>query len=298
MRSEAGVVSAIAGIFKAPFDILADKLRGYIGLTMDMHTQPDKVLKACEALAPHLAQVGLATADPAKQAPIGFWLHRGCVPFINPGQFKSHVWPTLKPCIEEFWKHGNQTMFYAEGNWDHHLDAFAELPERSILFHVDRGDIHLAHRKLHHKFALSGGVPNVLLSYGKPAEVREHCRKIIDEVAADGGYIMDASAIMQNDTDPENLRALTDFTREYGVYSAGHNGSAELLRPMDGGDASKLPGLAGWPAPRVEPGACMPWSEKAAELPELFGDRELLERIWKNIDSLGNTFIWQCLLSF
>ena len=38
--------SAIAGIFKAPFDILADKLRGYIGLTMDMQTQPEKVLKA------------------------------------------------------------------------------------------------------------------------------------------------------------------------------------------------------------------------------------------------------------
>ena len=36
LRTEAGTVSAIAGIFKAPFDILADKLRGYIGLTLDM----------------------------------------------------------------------------------------------------------------------------------------------------------------------------------------------------------------------------------------------------------------------
>lgn len=35
MRSEAGVPSAIAGIFKAPFDILADKLRGYVGLTVE-----------------------------------------------------------------------------------------------------------------------------------------------------------------------------------------------------------------------------------------------------------------------
>jgi len=33
LRSECGTVSAIAGIFKAPFDILADKLRGYVGLT-------------------------------------------------------------------------------------------------------------------------------------------------------------------------------------------------------------------------------------------------------------------------
>lgn len=214
LQNECGTVSAIAGIFKAPFDIIGDKLRGYIGLTMDMATQPDKVLKACEALMPHLTHVGLTTADPAKQVPIGFWMHRGCVPFITPKQFQSHYWPTLRPCIEEFWKHGNQTLFYAEGKWDHHLDDFATLPERSIVFHVDQGDIFLAHQKLHHKFALSGGIPNVLLSYGKPDEVRAHCRKVIDGVAKDGGYIMDASAIMQDDTSIENLRALTDFTRD------------------------------------------------------------------------------------
>ena len=56
LRSESGTVGAIAGILKAPFDILADKLRGYKGLCMDMFRQPKKVLAACEALAPHLLQ--------------------------------------------------------------------------------------------------------------------------------------------------------------------------------------------------------------------------------------------------
>ena len=69
LRSECGTVSAIAGIFKAPFDIIADKLRGYVGLTMDMQTQPEKVLKACEALSPHLCHVGLTTSDPASVCP-------------------------------------------------------------------------------------------------------------------------------------------------------------------------------------------------------------------------------------
>ena len=69
LRAECGTVSAIAGIFKAPFDIIGDKLRGYVGLTMDMHTQPGKVLQACEALMPHLVHAGLTTADPAKQCP-------------------------------------------------------------------------------------------------------------------------------------------------------------------------------------------------------------------------------------
>jgi hypothetical protein len=41
---------------------------------------------------------------------------------------------------------------------------------------------------------------------------------VIDGVARDGGYIMDSSAIIQNDAKVENVRAMTDFTREYGVY--------------------------------------------------------------------------------
>ncbi len=299
LRDECGTVSAIAGIFKAPFDIIADKLRGYVGLTMDMATQPDKVLKACEALMPHLVHVGLTSADPAKQVPIGFWMHRGCVPFITPKQFHSHYWPTLKPCVEEFWKHGNQTMFYAEGKWDHHLDDFATLPERSILFHVDQGDIFLAHRKLHHKFALSGGIPNVLLSYGKPEEVRAHCKKVIDGVAQNGGYIMDASAIMQDDTSIENLRALTDFTREYGVYSSSPTTSdVNQLRPCHGADVSRLTGLTGHPASRIKPGVCLPWEVKQQELPPITGDQDLVRRVWENVESLGNTYIWQLLLSF
>ncbi len=316
LRDECGTVSAIAGIFKAPFDIIGDKLRGYIGLTMDMATQPDKVLKAAEALMPHLVHVGLTTADPSKEVPIGLWMHRGCVPFISPKQFTSHYWPTLKPCIEEFWKHGHQTMFYAEGKWDHHLDDFATLPGRSILYHVDQGDIFLAHKKLHHKFALSGGIPNVLLSYGKPDEVRAHCRKVIDGVARDGGYIMDAGAIMQDDTSIENLRALTDFTREYGVYSAGRTGVAPVsiseksetlkletgatpvLRPCDGADVSKLTGLSNRPTPRIKPGICRPWEEKARELPPITGDQDLVRRVWENVEALGNTYIWQLLLSF
>ena len=301
LRSESGTVSAISGIFKSPFDILADKLRGYVGLTMDMFERPKKVLAACEALMPHLLQVGLSGADPTHQVPIGFWMHRGCVPFISPKQFDSHYWPTLRPIIEEFWKHGHQTLFYAEGNWQAHLDTFAQLPDGCLVYHVDRGDVFEVHKKLGHKFCLSGGIPNVLLSYGKPQEVRECCRKVIQEVAQDGGYIMDASAIMQNDTSEENLRALTETTREYGVYSS-RSSQAEVTAAGDNHgpvvDTAGLTGMAGRPTPQRRPGTCFPWEEKVKELPPITGDPDLVRRIWEQIDGLGNMYIWQVLLSF
>ena len=302
LRAECGTVSAIAGIFKAPFDILADKLRGYVGLTLDMHTQPQKVLKACEALMPHLCHVGLTTADPARLVPIGFWMHRGCVPFINPKQFRSHNWPTLKPIIEEFWKQGHQTLFYAEGKWKHHFDAFRELPDRSIVFHCDQDDIFEVHRKLHDKFAISGGIPNVLLSFGKPDEVRSFCRRVLQDVAGGGGYIMDAGAIMQDDTSVENLRALTETTREYGSYSAGTYKPCVATAPCElassVSDRQKITGMAGSTQPSVRPGVCFSWEQRVKELPEITGSPELIRKIWEDIDGFGNMYIWHLLLSF
>ncbi len=298
LRQESGTVSAIAGILKAPFDILADKLRGYIGLVMDLHTQPDKVLAACEALMPHLANVALTTADPSKTVPVGLWMHRGCVPFVNMQQFHSLYWPTLKPIIEELWANGNQTLFYAEGNWNAHLESFLELPDGSIVYHVDQDDIFDVHKKIGHKFCLSGGIPNFLLSYGTPEEVRECCKKVIEGVAGDGGYIMDASAIMQDDTKLENLRALTEATREYGTYSTGGSSAPAAYTQSAAVGFPEGFGMAGRPEPKIKPGVCIPWEEKVKEIPEFMGDPQLVKTVWENLEGLGNTFIWQCLLSF
>ncbi len=218
LRKESGTVSAISGILKAPFDIIADKLRGYKGLCMDMYRQPAKVQAACEAMAPHLLHVAMSGADPTKNVPIGLWMHRGCVPFLSPPQFEKFYWPTLKWITEELWRHGHQVLYYAEGEWNPNLKYIAQLPERSIVYHVDRGDIFEVHRAIGEKFCISGGIPNALLAFGSPDDVRACCKKVIDGVARDGGYILDASAIMQDEPQVENVRAMTQFTREYGVY--------------------------------------------------------------------------------
>jgi len=70
------------------------------------------------------------------------------------------------------------------------------------------------------------------------------------------------------------------------------------LRPCHGSDVSRLAGLSGRSAPRIKPGICRPWEEKAKELPEITGDQDLVRRVWENVESLGNTYIWQMLLSF
>ncbi|MBM3289095.1 MAG: hypothetical protein FJY92_02995 [Candidatus Hydrogenedentes bacterium] len=299
LKTECGTVPAIGGILKAPLDILGDKLRGYYGLTNDLIEQPEKVLEACRALMPHLAHVALTSADPDKLVPITIWMHRGCVPFVTPNTFETIYWPTLRPIVETLWANGYQTLFYAEGKWDAHLDTFTELPDGSIVFHVDRSDYKKAHRALHHKFAISGGVPNTLLALGSPQEVRDYCKRLIDEVGADGGYIMDASAIVQNDAAIANVQAMTEFTLEYGVYPGGpsiDDLETPATRPRD--DAR----VAAWEKEFVQaapaPGICVPWNVKRKELGTLLGDEAIVKRVWDNIEGFAYTYIWHCLVSF
>jgi hypothetical protein len=295
LRSECGMPTAIAGILKAPLDILADKFRGYIGLVYDLQERPDKVLAACRSLAPHLLHTALAGADSQKLLPIGFWMHRSCVPFITPDHFRNIHWPTLKPIIENIWSGGYQTLFYAEGLWGAHLDAFAELPDRSIVFHVDGDDIFEVHRVLGRKFCISGGLPNMLLAYGSPDVVRDRCRKIIEGVAGDGGYVMDASAIVQDDARFENVQAMIESTREYGNY--GSQPVAELPRPASFGSTYTAAPITN-PQMGRPPGACIPWSQQLAQIPPIQRHSDLVEQIWSDVDGLAYTFIWHLVVSF
>jgi hypothetical protein len=288
---DAGIVPAVASVLKAPLDILGDKLRGYVNLCYDLHDRREKVLAACEALMPHLLNLVLGGADPDCNIPSIIWMHRGCIPFISRVDFDEIYWPTLKPIVEELWANGHQIIFYGEGNWDHHLHDFAGLPEKSIILHCDKTDIFKAHKILGKNFCLSGGIPNELLAMGTPEEVKAACKRVIDEVAQDGGYIMDASALIMNDAQVENVAAMIEFTREYGVYTGSAAGTAEL------DEIKRLPRTAPtsilhYREQLRRPGVCIPWEEKREELPEIVEREELTQKVWEEVDSLGYGFCW------
>ena len=113
---------------------------------------------------------------------------------------------------------------------------------------------------------------------------------------------MDAGAIMQDDTSIENLRVLTEVTREMGVYSAGSYQEPTALPPAEVSaslaDRAKLAGMAGRAAPGIAPGLCRSREEKSQEYPEISGDKDMVRQVWNDLEGLANTYIWQLLLSF
>jgi hypothetical protein len=120
-------------------------------------------------------------------------------------------------------------------------------------------------------------------------------KTLLETIGADGGYIMDASAIMQNDTRPENMRALVEATREFGGYD-----HPDVLPEPRRVAPETVTRTAGVPATTGhQPGVCVSWEERRADLDgPIEGSEELAQRVWEAADSGGATFIWQMLVSF
>jgi hypothetical protein len=129
----------------------------------------------------------------------------------------------------------------------------------------------------------------MLLSNGTPDEVRAMCKKIIDEVAQDGGYIMDASALIMNDAKVENVQAMIDFTLDYGIYSQRSSTSSidEVLAV-----SKPKPAPIEYAAQKRPAGVCIPWEQKKTELPEFIGDEALAKSTWESVDGMGYGFLW------
>ncbi|HET6485272.1 MAG TPA: uroporphyrinogen decarboxylase family protein, partial [Spirochaetia bacterium] len=240
----------------------------------------------CEALAPHLLHSALAGADPSGQVPVTLWMHRGCVPFVSPRDFRDIYWATLRPILQEIWAQGHQVLLYAEGTWAAHLESFAELPDHSVIFHVDRTDLERVRRVLGGRFCLSGGIPNDLLTTGTPAQVRARCRQVIETLGADGGYILDASALIMDDARVENVEAVVEAALEFGVYSRAASPAAWPPGPPP---TPSQPTVA---RTRMPPGVCVPWEEKRLEFPEITGDESVARRAWEAVDGMGYGFLW------
>jgi uroporphyrinogen-III decarboxylase len=211
-----GFPGIMAGLAKAPFDTLGDTLRGTQGIMMDMFQRPAKLHEAMARIMPiaiNSAIVSMAPGGPPLMMP----LHKGADAFMSIKQFETFYWPTLKKVIMAFVNEGITPVLFAEGSYNKRLDFIGDFPRGTVAWYFDQTDIFKAKEKIGNKCCILGNLPTSVLLTGTPKEVKEHCRKLIEGCARDGGYILAAGASIDTG-DPENLRAMMAAAREYGTY--------------------------------------------------------------------------------
>jgi len=213
----AGYPAIMGGFAKAPFDTLGDTLRGTQGIILDMFQRPEKLHEAMARIAP-LAIDGAVAAANGTGVPVIFMpLHKGADGFMSQKQYETFYWPSLKQVIMALIEEGITPILFAEGSYNTRLDIIKDLPRAKAAWYFDQTDMVMAKKTLGDTCCLIGNVPTSLLMTGTPEEVKEHCRQLIKVCGKGGGYILAAGANIDAGN-PENLRAMMDAAKEYGVY--------------------------------------------------------------------------------
>ena len=204
----------------APFDTITDNLRGMRGAMMDMYRCPDKLLEACDMLAKQ--RIDVIKQTPAPEGPdsikrVFIALHRGSDGFMSIPQFEKFYWPTLKSVMLAMIDMGWIPCPFFEGTWDQRLEYIRELPKGKVLCHFAATDPVKAKAVLGGHLCFMIDVIPSILQAGSVSEVEEHCKKLIDTCAKDGGFIMTATCL--DEAKPENVRAMIETTKSYGKYA-------------------------------------------------------------------------------
>ncbi len=205
------------GFAKAPFDTLGDTLRGTTNIMKDMFRRPEKLLKALDVMADVQIANVLKSPNIDKLNLVMYPLHKGADGWMSHKQFETFYWPSLKKVMNAFINEGLIQNLFAEGSFNTRLEYIDEFPKGSVAWYFDRTDMSSAKKTLGKKYCIQGNVPSSLIVTGDPKDVKEYCRKLIEECGKGGGFILAAGSVADNPK-LENLRAMMEAVREYGWY--------------------------------------------------------------------------------
>ncbi|MBS4026091.1 MAG: hypothetical protein KGZ96_10520 [Clostridia bacterium] len=214
-----GLIVSRQGSFFNPVDLILDNLRDFSGIMSDIKRQPEMVKEAGLAMVQYcIDNVEHSINEPEPGCAIFAPMH--LPQFLSPKDFERVYWPSFIKLANYFTNKGYVIRYYFESNYEHLYDYLQELPKGQIVGLFEDDDLRKAKKFLGNNMAIAGGMPTSLLYLGSTQECIDYAKALIDDLAPGGGYIFAMNKIMLSPTDgrAENLKAVTEFAHEYGVY--------------------------------------------------------------------------------
>ncbi len=214
--AELGFPTVFGGFSMAPYDYIADYMRGSRGTMLDMFRHEEKLLAAVEKACAILIRSTSERTGPLPNKTVFIPLHWGLDGFMSEEQFAKFYWPQLRKLLVALIEADMTPLVLWEGNCESRLERIADIPPGKAIYFFERTDPFKAKAVLGDTVCLRGFVPVSLLTTAKPAEVDEYCKRLIDGCAAGGGLIIDGAIGVPDDARIENVFAMRDAVWKYG----------------------------------------------------------------------------------
>lgn len=144
-------------------------------------------------------------------------------PTISPAIFRKHIRPLMQPYVDIAKAYNIPAMIHSCGASSWAFDDFIEMgitvvetlqPEA-----VDMSPAYLK-KRFGDKLAFHGAISTAgAVAYGTVADVEAEVRKTLDIMMPGGGYILSPTHTVMENTPTENVVAMYQAARKYGVYT-------------------------------------------------------------------------------
>ena len=226
-----GFPPSSGGFTEAPFDFIADQLRGFREVSKDIRRIPEKLAEACDAVYPIVFKKGLP-AKPTEFSYVFFPLHMPT--FMREKDFAKLWWPSFKRMVDEYASMGIHSKLFCEDDWTRYIDYLYELPANTVLL-FEYGDIRKIKDKLGKKHVITGLYPISMLKNCSKEECLDKAKEMLDVLAPGGNYIFsfDKPILSVRDINIENLAAVLEYVRDNGAYDNPGETAGLSFRPED-----------------------------------------------------------------
>ena len=191
-------------------------MRSMVPFTQDLYYNPEPVERALKSMTAELIPKYISIV---KASGINMWLlveERASGFYYPLSVFERFWWPYTLEIVDAFWSEGIVTVFHLDTCWDKNIAYFKKLPKGSAILELDSTtDIFRAKETLRGHLCFHGDVSASLLSIGKPDDVEAYCKKLIDEVGGDGGFILGSGCGVPPNVRPDNFRAMIETAKNY-----------------------------------------------------------------------------------
>ncbi|MFH1152839.1 MAG: uroporphyrinogen decarboxylase family protein [Pseudomonadota bacterium] len=213
-----GYPTLFGSVTLTAFDWVGDHFRNMRGVLTDMRRNPEKLLETVDLLTPVTIQKATIAARMVGVPRTFIPLHWGAANFMSNDQYERFYWPSLKALLLGLIEEGITPIPLFEGDYTPRLEFLRELPRGKVAGHFDIIDRKKAREILGDTMCFWGNVPAALLVTGTPQQVKDDVRELVDLFGDTGGLIVDGSDGLPDEARPENVAAMVDAVREFGVY--------------------------------------------------------------------------------
>jgi hypothetical protein len=204
-------------ISEAPLDFVADQLRSFSGISMDIRRNRSLVQDACEAVLPLVFKWGLPSVVHPEG---GCFLPLHMPTFMREKDFVDLYMPTFKKQLEQYVAMGIRPSIFCEDDWMRYLDILLDELPAGTKIQFEYGDPKVIKEKLGKKFILTGLFPVSSLKMDTPEQIVDRAKAFLDIMMPGGGYLFgfDKSPLGPKDANIDTWVALNNFLKEYMVY--------------------------------------------------------------------------------